>query len=240
MKIFLTSDIGASKKVDGKRVLSRLNNTNKFADNLKSSLKGHSLMVFVASSPFYDGTASYANLTRDSLALDGMNFDRMVILDGKNMDQCEELMKNADLVFLAGGDTSVQMEMFEKMNLREHTQKCKGVVVGQSAGALNLAEEVYCSPTPDETAIKRYWKGLELTKINIEPHFHPENDDFIQTILLPDSRTKSFFAITDGSYIIDDGKSKTIYGEAYLFKNGEMKQICENGKSCKLDVNKSK
>ncbi len=240
MKIFLTSDIGASKKVDGRRVVSRLNNTNQFADKLKGSLKGHMLMVFVASSPFYDGTAAYANLTRDSLSLDGMNFDKMVILDGNNFEQCEDLMKKADLVFLAGGDTFVQMEMFEKMNLRKHIKKCKGVIVGQSAGALNLAKEVYCSPTPDETAPKRYWKGLGLTDLNIEPHFKPENEDFNRQILLPDSKRKPFIAITDGSYIIDDAETKTIYGEAYIFKNGEMKQICENGKSFILDINKVK
>ena len=235
MKIFLTSDIGASKKVEGIRVVTKLNNTNKFADNLKKSIKGHDLMVFVASSPAYSGTSSYANLTKSSFALDDITFKEMVILEGKNMADCEQLMKSADLVFLAGGDTAAQMEMFEKMNLRKHIKSCKGVVVGQSAGALNLATDVYCSPTPDETSTKRYWKGLGLTDINIEPHFKPENKELIETVLLPDSKTKPFIAITDGSYIIDDGEKQTIYGEAHLFSKGKMKQICQNGKTLKLD-----
>lgn len=238
MKIFLTSDIGASVKVNGVRVVSKLNNINRFADNLRKSIKGNNLMVFVASSPDFSGTPIYANLTRDSLALDGICFKEMVILDGKNMNKCENLMKNADLVFLAGGDTAVQMEMFEAMSLRQHIKLCNGVIVGQSAGALNLADEVYCSPTPDETATERYWKGLGLTNINIEPHFHPENKEFIETVLLQDSKTKPFIAITDGSYIIDEKKTQTVYGEAYLFTNGEMKQICTNGKSVKLNSGK--
>lgn len=234
MKVFLTSDIGASVKINGVRQVSKLNNTNHFADNLKREIRGNRLMVFVASSPAYEGTKIYANLTRSSLALDGMEFAEMVILDGANINDCKVLMQKADLVFLAGGDTAVQMAMFEKMNLREHIKLCKGVVVGQSAGALNLAKAVYCSPTPDETSTEKYWKGLGLTDINIEPHFKPENKELIEKILLPDSKTQSFIAITDGSYIIDDGKKQTIYGEAYSFAKGQMKQICQNGKTVDL------
>ena len=100
MKIFLTSDIGASKKVNGVRIVSELNNTNKFADNLKKAVKGHNLMVFVASSPFYDGTSTYAELTRSSLSLAGIRFSKMVILDGANMSRCKELMEKADLVLM--------------------------------------------------------------------------------------------------------------------------------------------
>ncbi len=239
MKIFLTSDIGASKKINGIRIVSELNNTNKFADNLKKAVKGHNLMVFVASSPFYEGTRTYAELTRSSLSLAGICFSKMVILDGSNMEKCKELMERADLVFLAGGDTYVQMKMFENMNLRKHIIRCKGVIVGQSAGALNLAKNVYCSPTPDETAPKKYWTGLGMTDVNIDPHFNPENKEFIEKVLLPDSKTKPFIAITDGSYILDDGEKQTIYGEAYSFSKGEMKQICQNGKNVVIGASKT-
>lgn len=47
-------------------------------------------------------------------------------------------------------------------------------------------------------------------------------------ILLQDSCKKSFIAITDGSYIVDDGKTQTIFGEGYLFSNGQYSQICKN------------
>ncbi len=239
MKIFLTSDIGASKKINGIRIVSELNNTNKFADNLKKAVKGHNLMVFVASSPFYEGTRTYAELTRSSLSLAGICFSKMVILDGSNMEKCKELMERADLVFLAGGDTYVQMKLFENMNLRKYIARSKGVIVGQSAGALNLATEVYCSPTPDETAPKKYWAGLGITDVNIDPHFNPENKELIEKVLLPDSKTKPFISITDGSYIIDDGEKQTIFGEAYRFANGEMKQLCSNGKSVVIGASKT-
>lgn len=234
MKVFLTSDIGASKKVNGIRLVTELNNTNKFAENLKKALNGHDLMVFVASSPFFDGTRQYAELTRSSLSLSGIRFSRMVVLDGRNMHRCPDLMERADLVFLAGGDTAIQMKLFENMDLRKYITRCQGVVVGQSAGAINLATDVYCSPTPDESSTKKYWKGLGLTEVSIEPHFRTENKEFIEQVLLPDSKNKPFIAITDGSYIIDTGEKQTIYGEAYSFSKGEMKQICSNGKTLDL------
>ena len=65
------------------------------------------------------------------------------------------------------------------------------------------------------------------------------NKELIEKVLLPDSKTKPFISITDGSYIIDDGEKQTIFGEAYRFANGEMKQLCSNGKSVVIGASKT-
>ena len=239
---FLTSDIGASKKVNGVRVVSRLDNTNHFIESLQKYITEGENFVFVVSSPnSYLGNDSYAKLTFDSFNMSGFKFKNLQIVDLRTDSDLENIIKNASIVFLAGGNTIEQMDYFNKINLSEVLKKYTKIIIGQSAGALNLADEVYCSPE-DESEIeeKRYFKGLGLTKINIEPHFkntpHFAEENILEKILLEDSFKKSFIAITDGSYIVDDGKTQTLYGEGYLFSNGSYTQICENGQT--VDVTK--
>ena len=42
-------------------------------------------------------------------------------------------------------------------------------------------------------------------------------------------------ALTDGSYILIDEKSNTLYGEAYILKDGKIKQICNDNEYILLD-----
>lgn len=79
---FLTSDIGASKKVNGVRVVSRLDNTNHFIENLQKYITEGENFVFVVSSPnSYLGNNSYAKLTFDSFNMSGFKFKNLQIVD---------------------------------------------------------------------------------------------------------------------------------------------------------------
>ncbi len=240
MIVFLTSDVGATKKINGVRQVTKLDNTNFFVENLQKYVKGGKKFVFVSSNKnTYDINDSYGALTFQSFNMSGFNFEQLYVIDARTQQQAEEILKDADLVFLAGGDTIKEMEFFEELNLSKLLKKHAKVVVGQSAGALNLADEVYCSPEDkDELENKRYFKGLGLTKVNIEPHYkhspHFDEWDDLQKILLEDSPKKPFYAIVDGAYIVDDGKKQILFGEGYRFDGGKCKQICENGKS--LDI----
>lgn len=237
---FLTSDIGASKKVDGVRIVSNLNNTNHFVDNLKKHISEGKNFVFIASNPTtYTINDSYAGLTFESFNISGFKFENLQIVDERTDSDLEKIIKNASIVFLAGGNTLNQMEYFNRINLSKILKKYTKIIIGQSAGALNLATEVYCSPEDeDELEEKRYFKGLGLTNINIEPHFknspHFGEENILEKTLLEDSKNKPFIAITDGSYIIDNESSQTLYGEGYLFTNGSYSQICKDGQA--LDV----
>lgn len=235
MILFLTSDIGASKKVNGVRVVDKLNNTNNFIDNLQKYIKSGNNFVFIASSPnTHDITDAYARLTFESFNMSGFAFNNLLVIDGRTKEKVEEYITSADIVFLAGGNTYNQMKFFEDINLSKLLKKYKPIVIGQSAGALNLAAHVYCSPEdPDDLSAPRYFDGLGLTDINIEPHFksspHFGEWNILEKMLLEDSNKKPFFAITDGSYIIDDGEKRVLYGEGYLFKGGKITKVSDNG-----------
>ena len=219
MILFLTSDVGASKKENGIRVVSKLNNTNKFINELQKYLIERENFLFVASNPdSYEINDSYGLLTFNSFNLSGFNFKNLHILDSRNKFETEKLVKEASIVFLAGGDTIREMQFFNEINLSKLLKKYSPITIGQSAGALNLAEEVYCSPEDEEEINNmRYFSGLGLTKINIEPHFknspHFAKFDILEKILLEDSKKKPFIAITDGSFVVDNGEEQTIFGD---------------------------
>ena len=53
----------------------------------------------------------------------------------------------------------------------------------------------------------------------------------LEDILLPDSYKMSMIALPDRSYIIQQDSQIGMFGEAYLLKDGEITQICENNQS---------
>lgn len=53
----------------------------------------------------------------------------------------------------------------------------------------------------------------------------------IEDITYADSIGHEILAFNDGSYIVVDGVTETLYGEAYSIKDGCQKQICKNGES---------
>ena len=106
---------------------------------------------------------------------------------------------------------------------------------------MNCAEMVYAGPDLEGEAIdpdfQRWIPGLGLTKVNIFPHFQNLRDEIldglrlIEDITYADSVGHEILALNNGSYIVIDNGIETLYGEAYLIKDGHLKQICRNGES---------
>jgi len=125
------------------------------------------------------------------------------------------------------------MQYFEGIKLRDILSDYEGVIVGQSAGAINLAEDVYNSPECEEDLNRPcYFKGLGKTYINIEPHFILDTSNFNsdeilhRNAMLEESKRRDLYGIPDGSHIFDDGVEQVVYGECYLLRDGEVKKIC--------------
>ena len=56
----------------------------------------------------------------------------------------------------------------------------------------------------------------------------------LEDVTFADSVGHEIIALNNGSYImVDDGKT-TLYGEAYLIKDGQQTQICQDGQTISL------
>ncbi|MCI5741654.1 MAG: Type 1 glutamine amidotransferase-like domain-containing protein [Lachnospiraceae bacterium] len=74
------------------------------------------------------------------------------------------------MVWLAGGDTPTQFGYFQKYGLDTIIKKHKGVIIGMSAGSINLAETAICTLSCEHHRQEIY-KGLGCVNISVEPHF---------------------------------------------------------------------
>ena len=233
----LTSDFKNYEKKDGIKITRPMSNENGLVDQLKNSLKRNKKVVFVSSdiNSTPDSVESYARIFFDSMKMVGITFEEYCILDGTKVNKSKEYIENADLVFLCGGDTYNQHLLFEKIKLKLLLSTYSGIVMGQSAGAINMAEHCFNSPEELEESEPVFFEGLGLTNINVEPHFvydtsrFNENEKYQRKVIIDESYNRPIYGQCNGSHVfIDENNIATIYGETYLIINGNIEKICEN------------
>lgn len=245
MYLFLASNIGGVKKENGNKVPIKFFEKNNFLKNLKNCVKNNKKFVLVASDPDnYERNDLFLRMDIEALKLSGLVFEEYLVLDGRGKENITNILKDCDLMFLCGGNTLIQNTFFNNIGLKEHLKDINSVIVGISAGSINLANNVYNSPESEEDLKNSpYLNGLELTTINIEPHFMLEDlsDDHNKLIqrkaLLKESYNRTIIALTDGAYILQTNNECKLYGESYKIKNGVISRICNNDEYIILDDN---
>ena len=213
-----------------------LNPANGFVDRLRACLPPVSTALFVCSDP--DGAArtdAFAAAMRAGFEDKGFRFRRFEVLDRRNQAQAASLVRDAELVILAGGHVPTQNRFFAEIGLGTLLRGFDGVLVGISAGSMNSAETVYAHPElPGEAtdpAYRRFLPGLGLTQKMILPHYQLLKDETLdglrvmEDIAYPDSCGRRFYVLVDGSYLYIDGRCETLCGEAYLLTEGVLTQI---------------
>lgn len=232
---YLTSDFRNYK--DGNII--GIDNTNGFVDSLKDNLKGNEKIVFVVSSGSleHEKNMIYANILFQSLKMVGIEFKNYCVLENETRDRASEYISNADLVYLCGGDAYTQMEFFNEINLKELLTYYNGIVIGQSAGAINMAHKTFNSPESEED-VHTVYEGLGLTNINIEPHFPPDDNEFQMNSILKESKKRIIYGQCNGSHImIDNNDNVIVFGETYKIQNEIVTRICNDMESVELNSN---
>ncbi|MBP5152440.1 MAG: Type 1 glutamine amidotransferase-like domain-containing protein [Lachnospiraceae bacterium] len=241
MKAILASSLGGQIKVDGKRIPTKLMENNGLLDIIRSSWKENSNILIISGSPaFYDKNDSVLFCLRESFSLSGLSFKDFLMCDERNTEIINRLPET-DVLILAGGHVPSQNAFFKELKLKERLSGWDGLLIAWSAGSMNCAETVYAGPELLGEALdpeyQRWTEGLGITGINIFPHFEELKDEMldgmrlIEDITYSDSFGHEIIALNNGSYIVIENGTETLYGEAYSIKNGTQKQICENGKS---------
>ena len=140
MKLFITSSPFA---VDGPV----FSNANGFVDRLRAALPEYPSVTVIASSPErHDLTCQFGADDFIALANAGIYPSRWNILDGVNAEDAAELVSSSDLLILSGGHVPTQAAFFWEIALDVLLQDYPGVVIGISAGSMNMAQTVYAQP----------------------------------------------------------------------------------------------
>ena len=239
MNIILTSSLGGSFKVDGKRVPSVLLTDNGLLDKLKELWTEDSKVMIICASPDdYEKNDSVCACLKEAFPMSGLSISYIEICDDRNEKLIEKLPE-MDVILLAGGHVPTQNIFMKKIGLKERLIDFNGLLIAWSAGSMNCASNVYASPELEGEAVdpsfSRWISGLGLTETNIFPHYQSLKDDYLdglrvmEDITYADSYTHEILAINDGSYITIENGTEILYGEAYRIKNGNLEMICRNG-----------
>lgn len=244
MKLFLTSSPGGSVCVDGEWTAAPFDASNGFLKQLKKACQEETECLLISSDPENAGmNDEMKGFLAQAFAESGICIKKIDVCDGRDPETADRLFCYGILI-LGGGHVPTQNAFFERIGLRERIRCYDGVVIGISAGTMNSAELVYAQPEEPGEAVdpnyQRYMQGLGLTHINVLPHFqhiwHGELDGLrtLEDISLPDSKIRPFYGLPDGSWLYREHGHTTLYGEAWLLKDGVCKKVCENGHSLEV------
>lgn len=224
MKLFLTSNIGGIKKENDKKISVKLFEENKFLENLKNNINNNNKFVLIASDPDnYKQNDEYLKLDIKSLELSGLKFKENIILDNRNKENIDNILNDSSLILLSGGNTYKQNKFFNNINLKKYIKTTDACIVGISAGAINSSNIVFNSPENEEDLNNpSILKGLDLTNINIEPHYNYNNTNKIQmNSIIKESENRIIYGLPDKSYIFNN----KIYGKCYKIYKGNIELI---------------
>lgn len=161
---------------------------------------------------FKEGEKKYNKYINSLLEL-GIQKENITILNcyEKDTSNFKNIINSADLLVLPGGNPINQIEIINKINLKNIINKAK-VVIGVSAGAINLSEEaIYYNDYSEKIEM---YDGIGLTDINVYPHFDITNKDFVEEVKMV-SRLKSLIALPNNSFIKIDDKQIEFIGDSF-------------------------
>ena len=223
----------------------RLNPANGFIEEMRKEFVGAKRGLFICSDPdHYEFSDRFGMSVKESFEAEGFFFSDYLILDRRNQEHAAWLVRGAEFIVLAGGHVPTQNRFFQEIGLRELLRDYDGILMGISAGTMNCADVVYAQPELEGEAVsadyQRFIPGLNITKRNVLPHYQEvkhyvlDGMRIFEDISYADSYGNEFYVLVDGSYILGREGREELRGEAYLLKDGEMKQICGLGEAVDL------
>ena len=243
--VFVISALNNYKKVNGVSVATNIDNTNAFVTNLKKHAPKINKICYIASSPSnHQKSKSYSDIITESFCMDGFDTKESVIIDYEYKGNIKEEILSSDLVFLLGGHVPSQNAFIKEIGLKEILDDYNGIVVGQSAGGMNMGKVVYIQPECEEEMLdKEFIKidtGLGLSNYTVMPHMNRAHTDCLLGVTayemcLEDSKKITHIGTSDSGYILLDENGACLYGESYLFHEGKCEKIIEHGESISLE-----
>lgn len=253
MKVFMTSSpMGAYRSTEAPS-FKGLDPANGLVEELLSYWREDSRCLLISAFPDEYSVNDHMREDFERIFREtGLSIECMDLCDRRNGRDIVSKLGSYDMVILGGGHVPTEKAFFDEIGLRDallggngrDTNGWDGIVMGISAGSMNCADIVYAQPEmPGEAVDPSYQKfiqGLGLTDINVLPHYQAVKDDrvdgrrLMEDITYPDSIGRAFYAIVDGSYVLQTEDRKEIRGEAYRIADGQIRKVCEYGEVLEL------
>ena len=152
----------------------------------------------------------------------GIHFETSYVVDGRmNTTEAQKAVAKADVVWLSGGDTPAQFRYLQKYGLDTLIKQHAGVIIGMSAGSINLAQTAICTLSSGHYKQEIY-KGLGCVDFSVEPHFIRNN---VSAELIDLSMKYIIYGLCDDSILVCTDSTIEFCGEMYKLSGGSIEKI---------------
>lgn len=193
--------------------------TDEFITELKKHLISCKSFVFVASDfRAHDRTKHYHDKFLRLFADKGIEFEQSFIVDYEiKPDEAVRLIKSADVVWLAGGNTLIQIKHIKEYGLIPALIERNGITIGMSAGSINMAQRVVLARDDNDNIPElSVYDGIGLINFNVEPHLNEASAGHIEEIKEA-SKISPIYGLYDESFIEETNGEMKIFGKYRLF-----------------------
>ena len=202
---------------------------NEVANYFKNDMVLYKNIVFIpANFENMEKVNDYANIDVSWFKEIGINLNEITVLnDTMTKEEMFRSIENADIIFLMGGDTLKQNDFLMKNDLKPIIKTFKKVVIGISAGTINLSNISLCSKDEEDGVEKTItYEGIGRINYTIEPHFDIDNKILLQNELYPLSEKMTIYGLPNNTGVrIIDNNFEILYGDFYKISNNEVEKI---------------
>ncbi len=139
----------------------------------------------------------------------------------------QALIQKASVIFLLGGNPVKQNEFLMEYELSEPIKQSKAVVMGASAGAINMsAKWLNSKKLGFETETSSLIEGVGLDDFSVLSHYDLENNtDLVLSELSLLSKDMDIYASNKDCAIRVKGDVIEIYGNVYVISNSVIQKV---------------
>lgn len=185
-------------------------------------------VVMISSNPDFfeeNGTAE-----RSWLDQAGIMFNEYHLINYHvQKEDAQTLIQNASVIFLLGGDTLKQNAFLKEYELLDEVKKSSAVVMGASAGAINMsAKWLFSKNFGYEVETSFVYDGIGLDNFSVLSHFDLENNiTLVKDELSPLSEKINIYATNKDCAVRVKGDKIDILGNVFLISHSKIQKLDE-------------
>ena len=187
-------------------------------------------LVMISANPFLREDEEVGATERSWLDQANIMFDDYHLIDyGVQKEEAQKLIQNASVIFLLGGNIVEQNGLLIEYELSDLIKKSRAVVMGTSAGAINMSAKWLCSKyTGYKGEVSSICDGIGLDDFSVLSHFDLENNIAqIQGELSLLSEEMNVYASNKDCAVRVKGDKIDILGNVYLISHSKIQKLEE-------------
>ncbi|WNS42302.1 cyanophycinase [Paenibacillus sp. MMS20-IR301] len=204
----------------------------KLARCLHEDIQDRKSLVMISADPSgytdeqinYNDISEWTWLTQANLIFDDYHF-----IDYRmQKEEARRFIQNASVIFLCGGYPILQHELLAEYELLDGIKNSNAVIMGASAGALNMAAKwLNVDDIDDDAETGTIYNGIGFDYFAYESHAKRDYATFVQGYLFPLSEEIDIYAAEQESVIrVKDGIID-IMGPVYLISRSKIQKLAE-------------